>query len=221
MRPQGNLIVDVSGYQPPGRVPWTDARITGAYVKLTEGTTKSSGASYHVPAITLAGKYFGAYHFFRPDDLPDEQFAIFQEAAQAVNYGQSDWIPALDIERCVTRGKWTEVDKSWNSPLQALVELLVKNYDDVLLYIGWASFIQLGSPAWVLEHKLWVPYVSVDGQPPPASCRKTPGGKIEFMWQFMWGPLFGDVQASTSPVGVDQSVCVVLPPAIGSRPSAV
>ena len=166
--------------------------------------------------MTLAGKPFGGYHFFIPDDDPALQFEAFAKQATAVGYGQGDLIPALDVERCITRGKWEEANKSWCPHIAALVALMVQGFGDVEIYCGWATFIQLGAPSWLLKHRLWVPYVSTNGQPPPSSCRKSPGGKPAELWQFMWGPLFGPIENPTSPVAIDQSVCQQLPPFIAA-----
>ena len=215
-RPAGLLLVDVSDYQKPSEVPWSDSRIAGGYVKLSEGVTAEKYSNAHVKSMTLAGKPFGGYHFFIPTDDPQLQWQTFAKQATAVGYGQGDLIPALDIERCITRGKWQEADKSWCPTIAALVALMVGGFGDVEIYCGWATFIQLGAPSWMIKHRLWVPFVSVPGQAPPASCRKSPAGKPADIWQFMWGPLFGALEEPSSPVAIDQSVCQQLPPFIAA-----
>ena len=212
--PKGILGVDVSHYQKPGLVPWNDSRIGFGYVKFSEATFQDSGAQSHVTAITAAGKMLGGYHFFEPDIDQVEQLATFVMAAEKLGYGQGDLIPGLDVERCITRGKWENAEPSWNTALEALAEGLAGKFGDVLIYCGWATFIQLGSPSWLLERRLWVPYVSVDGYPPPTTCHKSPGGKAPDLWQFLWAPMFSTLQESTHAGAVDQDVCDVLPPTI-------
>lgn len=204
-------VVDVSGYQPPNRVPWNDARIDGGIVKLTEGTTPSKGASYHVPAIRAAGKALGVYHFFRPDEPPMDQYMAFRGVADAAGYGVGDIVPAVDIERCITRGKWTEAAASWNDGLQVVCQQLARRYGDALVYCNQSTWIQLGRPKWLLTYLLWVPYVPLDGHGAFASCSLTPGGKPWTIWQKLWGPLFLNQQDSKSPIGVDQNDARELP----------
>ena len=178
---------------------------------FTIGGAIETSAVAHCDAIRKAQKPLGAYHFFRPNCKPADQFAAFNQEAIQNNYGQGDLVPAIDVERCITRGKWIEADPSWCSTIQQLLEMFRTVYGDTLLYCGWATFVQLGQPSWMLSHPLWVPYVARDGNFPPERCSKSPGGKAPVLWQFMWGPLFSQIQMQTSRIAVDQSVCAKLP----------
>ena len=218
IRPSGLLVCDVSSYQNPKRCNWEDPRISAVYVKFSEATGIDVDSMAHCRALREASKPLGAYHFFSPIRDAADQFAAFQRAATLNGYGPGDLIPALDVERCITRGQWCEADPSWCLEIQKLIALFVAEYGELMIYCGWATFIQLGQPSWMLERPLWVPYVSRDGNFPPAACTKSPGGKAPTLWQFMWGPLFSQIQMQTSKIAIDQSICAQLPKSIEARP---
>jgi hypothetical protein len=210
-----NIVCDVSGYQAPTLVPWDDSRIVGGIVKCNEGNTLSKNLQPHTAAIQKTGKPFGLYTFFRPDVDVDQQFATFLRGAELVGYGDAGYsyiIPAIDVERYVTRKQsgnvWTEPTPSWNPKIEQYIQLLVDKYEELYIYGGTSTWAMLNKPAWWLTHKLWVPRYNYNGKPPPDPDKiSTPGGVPWSLAQTLVGPMFSEIQKDNAPNAVDQS-CV-------------
>ena len=203
---------DVSGYQSAALVPWSDERIGFGLVKFSEGEGQAASAERHVAAIRAAGKPVGGYHFFHPECDERTQYESFDCVAARGNYGNpGDIVPAVDVEYFKGHG----VNAAWNAPLQGLVALLEEAYAcKPMLYINAATWQLLGSPAWVLEHPLWVPYFSIEGHPAPANLPlwTVPGHSPNWaIWQRLGGKLFGDTQAQKAYGAVDQNIAQHLP----------
>ena len=209
--------VDVSGYQPDGRVPWSDARIGYGIVKATENVTKSKGLSYHVAAIRKeqearmaeSGDYvlqMGLYHFFHVETPAASQFDAFCAAATSVGYGIGDIVPAVDLERYAAHA----VTPAWQEGAEELCSRLEKRYGGCIPYINASTWSDMGKPEWILKYDLWVPQYNFDNKLPLAGCTASPKATPPKLWQNYVGPMFGSLtgklQESNSPVGVDQNM---------------
>ncbi len=101
-QPAGALPgIDVSHHQ--GSIDWSQVGGSGtrfAIAKATEGrtyvdpmyTTNRTGAE-------MAGLAFGAYHFARPDDTPDDAVVEADHFVDVAQLEPGNLIPVLDIER--------------------------------------------------------------------------------------------------------------------------
>jgi hypothetical protein len=203
---------DVSGWQPSTLVPWSDTRINFGLVKFSEGDGQASSAAGHVAHIRACEKPLGAYHFFHPECDARSQFEAFDGVSSRVGYGKpGDIVPAIDVEYFKGHG----VTKYWTPLLDAFAALLEEGYHcKPMLYINAATWQLLGSPAWVLEHPLWVPFFSLEKHPAPASLPlSVVPGKLEnwAIWQRLGGKLFGNVQEQAAYGAVDQNLAQRLP----------
>ena len=214
--------VDVSGYQPDGRVDWQDPRVGFGIVKASESLGKSSAVGRHVKAIRAAQEVriadpdsdvlqMGLYHFFHPDVDPVKQFKFFCSVAAQVDYGIGDIVPAVDMESYLKQNKTSvTVTPAWSEPLERLCELMSKKYGGCLPYCTWATWVQMGKPLWLLSYDLWVPCYAMNGHKPFPVCPHTPGNKAPRLWQNYVGPMFGSLtgqmQNTNSSVGVDQNI---------------
>ena len=197
-------LVDVSHYQPPGRVPWSVERLAGGIVKACEGTSIDHGMTYHPQAIRAAGKLLGLYLFFRPKLSPKTAKDTFNAAAASVEYTSGDIIPTFDIERVKMGSTWKEAEPSWNEFAEEVCELLSAEYSNVLIYCSRVTWIELGRPKWLLQYPLFVPQYNFNGCPPPnPDTIKTPGGLDWTLAQTYVGPMFGTIQATNTAQAVD------------------
>jgi len=209
--------VDVSGYQPDGRVPWSDPRVGYGIVKATENVTRSKGLAYHVAAIRKeqgarmaeagdAVLQLGLYHFFHVESPVAQQLAAFNSAAIDVGYGIGDIIPAVDLEKYSTHA----VTPAWREGSEELCAALAQRYGGCMPYINDSVWYAMGKPAWVLNYDLWVPQYNYNGKLPLSECTASPRPGLPRLWQNYVGPMFGAVtgklQESNSPVGVDQNM---------------
>jgi peptidoglycan hydrolase-like protein with peptidoglycan-binding domain len=198
-------VIDVSAYTPLTRVPWSDPRIDGGYVKLTEGVSlfdRLAGA--HLYNIAHVKKPAGVYHFFHPSHSAQDQFDWFVKCAEQTCWGKvGDLVPAIDLERNVTDGAPTS---SWNASAEVLCNLLSVRFGGCLVYCGQSTFTEMGKPQWLVDCSQWVPEWSKDGYPVIAPYFvKGLGGVPPVMVQNYVGPLFGTIQESAAPNAVDQN----------------
>jgi lysozyme len=89
--------IDVSHYQ--GQISWTEVAHSGivfAYIKATQGLTGvDSQLQANWSGAKDAGLLRGAYHFYQPDDDPEQQADHF---LNTVPLGEGDLPPGLDVE---------------------------------------------------------------------------------------------------------------------------
>ncbi len=89
--------IDVSHHQP--RIDWPQVAADGinfAYVKATEGQShRDTKFCENWASAKTAGLYRGAYHFYRADVNPREQFEHFRAVVSLV---PGDLSPVLDVE---------------------------------------------------------------------------------------------------------------------------
>ena len=203
------LVLDVSGWQPVGLVPWADFRIAGGIVKATEDAHEQASCRRHCAAVRAASKPLGLYHFFHPEGDVKAQFDAFDYVASHVGYPlATDIVPAIDIEYFQGHG----VTAAWNAPLRELVEMFVQAYGaSPLLYLSMGTWICLGRPEWVFAHKLWVTFYRAKGLEHPLNLppKYNPGNRHWDLWQFYGGRLFGKVQESQP--AVDHNAATSLP----------
>lgn len=189
------LVLDVSGWQPVGLVPWADPRIAGGIVKATQDTHEQPSARRHCAAIRAAGKPLGLYHFFHPEGDPKAQFDAFDYVARDVGYGlPEDIVPAIDVEYFSGHG----VTAAWNDPLRQLAEDMAQAFAAPLIYLSMGTWILLGRPQWIFAYKLWVTFYRFKGLDHPLNLppQYVPGGREWHLWQYYGGRLFGKVQES-------------------------
>ena len=96
--------------------------------------------------------------------------------------GEGDIVPALDIEHDPLPKPGSDVAASWSARCEELVSRIAEQFGDALVYITKREWVQLGSPAWVLERPLWVAHYT------PAPKPATPGDIEPTIWQYRVGP---------------------------------
>jgi lysozyme len=102
VQPPGSVPgIDVSHHQ--GAIDWTQVAASGqrfAIAKATEGQTfvDPMYATNKIQAETY-GIAFGAYHFARPDDQPDDAILEADHFVDTAQLEPGNLIPVLDIER--------------------------------------------------------------------------------------------------------------------------
>lgn len=207
---------DVSGYQPSTLVPWEDARIGFAIVKMSEANREATSARLHIPKVRAAGKRLGGYHFFHPEFDPQLQYDEFYSVSVETGYGTpDDIVPAIDIEYFSGHG----VTPAWCKPLRAFADLIEQAFAKPLLYCSESTWVCLGRPAWLVDYPLWVPAYMADGWKPKDTLAPglVPVGAEWAIWQYYVGPLFGTTQDSRARGAVDQNRANYLPLISGER----
>lgn len=208
---------DVSSYQAPTLVDWSDSRIAFAILKASEGSAEDKRVREHAAAVHNAHKPLGLYHFFHPDGDLRGQFEAFDTVAGAVGYGhEGDIVPAIDVEYY----RKHEVTPAWCGPLREFAEMFTEAFGArPLMYCSQSTWVCLGRPAWLLEFPLWVPFYMMDGLTPAAklSPNHVPGNRTDWcIWQRYVGKLFGTIQNTKATGAVDQNWAQRLP-LIGAR----
>jgi hypothetical protein len=152
------------------------------YVRATYGTTKDRRVREHFARAKDAGIPVGLYAFFRATQTVTDQIDVLDEVAELVDYGPGDLVPALDIEKDVSR----VVEPWWSTPAQVLTQLMMAHWGECLIYMTQREWADMGKPHWVLERPLWVAHWTKDLEP------ATPGHRPWTMWQYRVGPFDPD-----------------------------
>src|SRR5262245_8697518 len=94
--------IDISSYQ--GVIDWTEVRAAGlafAVIKASESSSHSPSREQYFATnaaqARAAGLLVGGYHFFRADEDPSTQAAVFRQVLEAAGVTM-DLPPALDVE---------------------------------------------------------------------------------------------------------------------------
>ncbi|HEU4619196.1 MAG TPA: glycoside hydrolase family 25 protein [Gammaproteobacteria bacterium] len=207
--------IDVSHYQSPAAVPWKTLAAVGGFciVRMTYGVARDERAAEHVARARAAGVRVGAYHFFRASQPVAVQLGAFRGACSAADYGHpTDIVPAVDWEDDTSKAPITPAQ----SPLveEFCGELAQAFGQRPLLYITQRDWGRVGSPAWALEHDLWVAHYSAASRQSPA----TPGGRPWAIWQHRVGPLeLAGPHGYYQPATYDHNLAQVLPLLNGTR----
>ncbi len=193
---------DVSHYQStkaPGGVPWSLLAQTARFVivRATYGTFRDPAMVDHVRAARAVGMKVGLYHFFRPTQSVDAQLAAFCAQALACGLRAGDIAPALDLE---DDPKVSEISPAWEAPAREMIDRLVANFGEAMVYITQRDFGRMGKPSWILDRPLWTAHYT--GAPKPA----TPGNKACAIWQHRVGPYAADGPGGAfKPMVLDQN----------------
>ncbi|HEX2641381.1 MAG TPA: GH25 family lysozyme [Thermoanaerobaculia bacterium] len=145
--------IDVSHYQ--GEISWAEVARSGivfAYMKATQGLTGvDSQFQTNWNGVKEAGLLRGAYHFYQPDDDPDQQADHF---LNTVPLGEGDLPPALDVE--ISNGqsasKIIQGIEAWLTKVQQSTGQTPVLYTDPSF---WATLgtSQFGAyPLWIAEY---------------------------------------------------------------------
>jgi lysozyme len=176
--------IDVSHHQNPATMPWDTIAATSSFciVRATYGAgLRDRHCAAHVRRARQVGLQVGLYHFYRPSQSPKDQILAFRAAAQAARYEPGDIIPALDIEADPIP-KMQHVSPAWQEGVLRVLDAMVGDFGNAMVYITQREFVQLGKPPWILERPLWVAHYT--GAAKPA----TPGNKPALIWQHRVGP---------------------------------
>ncbi len=148
-----NLIegVDVSHWQK--RINWQKLKAEGhefAFVKATEGSDYVDPMfKAHVQGAQEAGILVGAYHYFKPRLLPDDQVEHFMNVVSSVKL---DLPPALDLE--TMDGLTAPVVKT--STLRWLIRVELGVSRRPIIYSGLYFINGLNNPHEYAKYPLWL-----------------------------------------------------------------
>lgn len=209
---------DVSIFQSPALIDW--GRADFGIVRATYGKQPDKSTIAHAQKIRAAGKTLGFYHFWRPDQKVDDQFATLAAQMLACNAGPGDMLPAIDVEAWpdVWAGgiakHWAQPAPSWCENLQLFSERLTTEYGGCIWYVTQRDFGQLGHPVWMLTQPLWVAnYPGKGGTMLKAPA--TPAGRPWTIWQCLVAPQGQQTQDAGNPKSVDQNIAHQPLPVIG------
>jgi lysozyme len=176
--------IDVSHHQSPAAQPWEKYAAGASFCicRTTYGTMRDRQVGEHMRRARAVGLQVGVYHFYRPTQPVPDQLAAFRAAASAAKYSPGDIIPALDVERDPLPKPGIDVGPKWQEGVLAMLEAMIADFGDAMVYITQREFGMLGKPAWLLERPIWVAHYT--GAAKPA----TPGNKAPLIWQHRVGP---------------------------------
>jgi GH25 family lysozyme M1 (1,4-beta-N-acetylmuramidase) len=197
--PQGQLMgVDASHYN--GTPSWLDAMNDGVqfeFAKATEGQslTDAQYARNRRRADAL-GLPFGAYHFARPDNSPNDAVLEADHFVDAAGLRGRHLLPVLDLEDAGTLGPrrlrdWT---KAWLARVDSRIGVKAIIYTTPSFWTD-----RMGNSTWFASHgyRLWIAHWGVDSPTVPAGNW---GGHGWTFWQY---DNCGSVQGIDGCVDVD------------------
>lgn len=191
--------IDVSKYQDPARVDYVKLAQTHRFVfaRATYGTHADDAFAEHVHHAQGAGLVVGAYHFYRPSLPVADQLTAFLSVVRPLGMGDQDgWLPpAIDLEKDGT----DFVSTDHYAPAEQLTACFREQFGAALVYLSPSFWTEIGHPAWIKQHLLWVAHWDV--QHPT-----TPDGVPWTLWQHRVAPLPGIL-----PGQVDQDYAHSLP----------
>jgi lysozyme len=172
--PQGHSVrgVDVSRYQT--HVEWPAVRknnIAFAFIKATEGFHRQDNLfAAHWEESGAAGVRRGAYHFYRPNQLPLLQALNF---IRVVRLAPGDLPPVLDVEKLGD----TRPEKL-REGVQIWLDVVEKHFDaKPILYTNY-DFYRKYLEGYFDEYPLWIAHYQV----PRLRMAPGPRQKLKF-WQ--------------------------------------
>jgi hypothetical protein len=176
--------IDVSHHQNPASLPWATFALTSSFaiIRGSYGLMKDRVTLEHVRRARSAGLKVGLYHFFRPSQDAADQLAVFRDQLAAAHIGPGDIVPTLDVEADPLPKPGAHVSPAWQDGVKHILDDLVEQYGDAMVYITQREFGMLGKPAWLLDRPLWVAHYT--GASKPA----TPGGAAATIWQHRVAP---------------------------------
>jgi hypothetical protein len=199
--------IDVSQWQDPAApagYPWPllSERASFSIARASYGTRPDARAQAHTQAARLEAMQVGLYHFFCVKQPIVAQLDVFCAVAVKCGIGAGDILPALDVEDDGPN----KVGPDWEPLVRQAVDLLSSEFGGAMLYLTQAAWIQMGRPAWMLEHPLWVAHYT--NAPKPLS----PGDLRPAIWQNRVGPFNPGApfvaREATRPNAIDHNVAV-------------
>lgn len=154
--------IDISAHQPPSRFHWATIAVDHAFViaRACYGTRPDKHFAAHVLGARSAGMRVGGYIFFRQQQDPAEQLAVFEQQLADAGIGSGDLVPAVDLEENTHDGPLNP--GAHNKGGRFITEVLAMKHGAALIYLSPAHFMNLGTPPWVLEHHIWVAHWNVE-----------------------------------------------------------
>lgn len=176
--------IDVSHHQDPAALPW--GRFAGdvdfVIARATYGAMRDRACQEHIRRARGIRARVGLYHFYRPTQGVEAQWAAFEMVSAECGIGPGDIVPTLDIERDPFPAPGRDVDPNWDACCAEFVRRMVETFGDAMVYITQREFGHLGKPRWVLERPLWVAHYT------GAAAPSTPSGAPATIWQHRVGP---------------------------------
>lgn len=142
--------LDVSRYNPPGRIDYAAARRVGiewVYIRVASGGTPDTAAGAHYRAAKEAGLHVGPYVHFDPRRTIQEHLAVVPRLGFSW-----DLPPALDIE------SWGTIlsDATWAAPACGILRALAEEIGSAVRYLNPSDWARIGRPAEMLRYPLWL-----------------------------------------------------------------
>lgn len=172
--------LDLSHHQNPAALDW--ARFNGVVdfviARSSYGAKlRDRHCAQHIARARAIGAKVGLYHFFRDIHDVRSQWDLLRSVADQVGITEGDIVPAIDIERDPMPSPGRDVSPQWSSKCQELVNCVVEEFGDCLVYITQREFRMMGSPSWVLERPLWVAHYVNAAKP------ASPANQAPHIWQ--------------------------------------
>jgi hypothetical protein len=178
--------LDLSHHQDPKKVPWERIKAAADFVICRAaygGVLLDRQVVEHVRRTREIGVKVGLYQFFRPGQSVDVHFNTMKLVSDAVDLGDGDILPVLDIEADGVAPHLTPPSPEWEPNLHELVERMRQEWGGVMLYLTQRDWRLLGKPLWMLDHPLWCAHYTSNADP------ATPAGRKPHIWQYRVGPL--------------------------------
>ena len=182
------LGVDVWHGINPRKLNWTKLRETHSFVliRMCYGATPDRLCVEHTKRARDAGFSLGAWMFFRPTQTIEKQLEVFAKQAAKCGVGTGWVVPELDVEDDTPKNApRVQVAPNWGGAIRRILSAWHGAYGTPpMVYCSKRDWMRLGSPAWLLEHPLWVPHWDVKRP-------STPGDIKPKIWQRTVAPLPG------------------------------
>jgi GH25 family lysozyme M1 (1,4-beta-N-acetylmuramidase) len=156
--------IDVSHFQRPEKLDYEGAAAEHAFLiaRASYGEKPDATVVEHIRRARSVGLQVGAYHFFRQHQPLEAQLDTLLDQLEEAGIGPGDIVPAIDLE-LNDSGKDGPVDAILhNTRGRELVELLSAHFGACMVYMSPGHYGAIGTPAWVLEHPVWVAHYGVD-----------------------------------------------------------
>lgn len=175
--------IDVSRWQNPDTLPWETFRgkVDFVIARACYGSKPDDRCVEHIRRAREIGAAVGVYAFFRPSEPVDAQHKALVTTMLDAGIGLGDIRPAIDIE-ADTYPTLQPVTPAWSAPTEDLANRLAAFWGAPIIYQTHREWVEMGSPAWVLDCPLWCAHYTA------ATSPATPGGRPATIWQHRVGP---------------------------------
>ena len=190
--------IDLSHWENPDTLPWETFRgkVDFVIARACYGSKLDDRCVEHVKRARAIGAKVGVYAFFRPSEPVEAQHKAFVIMMLGAGIGPDDIRPTIDIE-ADTYPTLQPVTPAWSAPTEDFANRLTTLFGRPIIYQTHREWLEMGSPAWVLEHPLWVAHY-VDHAP------ATPGDRPATIHQHRVGPFDPTGPGGSFPVGNPQ-----------------